>query len=157
MKLQLAALALVFASTTAQARDLNLFDCTSEDGSVEIGYSSSSFTGAPQLQVTIDGEVVFPPTSRGQFADLGQIKTEKGIFGTFVYGLDSTRAPLDAPSYVYGFFIPSVSPRGDSHEPVTFETMFLKGNVGGFIPQWVPAQRIQDAAKISCKAQAVFF
>jgi hypothetical protein len=156
MKIQLAALALVFASTTAQARDLNLFDCSSEDGTVEIGYSSSSFTGAPQLHVTIDGQVVFPP-SRGQFSDMIQIKTEKSIFGTFVYGLDSSRTPVDAPSYVYGFFIPKVSPNGNSQEPVSFDSMFLKGNVGGHIPQWVPAQRIQEATKISCKAQAVLF
>jgi hypothetical protein len=69
--------------------------------------------------------------------------------------MDSSRTPLDAPNYIYGFFIPNVTPRDD--QGARFDSMFLRGNTGGFIPQWVPAQRIEEATKISCDAQQVWF
>ena len=145
----------MLAASTAQAGNLNLFQCVSEDRSLEVSYSSSSFTGEPQMSVTIDGDVVFPPQA-SQFPGLVSVKSDESVFGKFVFGMDSSRTPVDAPSYIFGFFVPKMS-LADGQRVAKFDSIFLKGSVGGHIPQWVPAQHINDTVKISCEAQSVVF
>jgi hypothetical protein len=108
--------------------------------------------------LTIDGEQLFPPTappSIPQTEDLIRIETEETVFGTFVHALDATRTPLDGPTDVYGFFLPSVTI--DQSKRVEFQSVILTGSIGGFIPPGVPTQRIDQAIEVTCEGSVVVF
>jgi hypothetical protein len=106
--------------------------------------------------LTIDGKQVFPPTRPLPVPeDLLRIDTEDTVFGTFVHALDATGAPLDKPTDVYGFFVPSVTV--NQGQRVKFQSVLLTGSVGGFIPPGVPAQRLDQAIAVTCEGRAVVF
>jgi hypothetical protein len=109
-----------------------------------------------QFSLTIDGAQVFPPTTEpvpgGENST--HIRTEATVFGTFVYATDATRTPVDEPTSVYGFFVPSVSV--DPGNQVTFPSVLLTGRVGGLLPPGAPAQRIERAIPIQCEGRIVF-
>jgi hypothetical protein len=141
-----------------QPNQPNLVSCQNDRGTVELEYAASSLSGEPQFLLTIDGEQVFPPTtppSIPQTEELLRIETEETVFGTFVHALDATRTPLDEPTDVYGFFLPSVTV--NQGQRVEFQSVILIGSIGGFIPPRVPAQRIDQAIEVTCEGSVVVF
>jgi hypothetical protein len=77
------------------------------------------------------------------------------VFGTFVHALDATRTPLDGPTAVYGYFVPSVTV--DQGQRVTFRSVLLTGSIGGFLPPGGQAQRLEQAIAITCEGSVVDF
>jgi hypothetical protein len=92
-----------------------------------------------------------PPGAEG----LVRIATDATVFGTFVYAMDATHTPLDAPTAVYGFFVPSMSM--DVGHQVVFPSVILTGDVGGLLPPGVPAQQIEQAIAVQCEGSRVVF
>jgi hypothetical protein len=135
----------------------NLISYRNDDGTVTLQYAASSIAGTPQFSLTINGEPLFPPTTPPLPGAEGlmRIATETTVFGTFVYAMDATHRPLDEPTYVYGFFVPSVAV--DPSHRVAFPSMILTGSVGGFLPPRVPAQRIDQAITVQCEGSLVVF
>jgi hypothetical protein len=142
---------------TALSGQPNVIHGQNDRGTVQLDYSASSIAGTPLFSLTIDGTQVFPPTTEPVpgAEGLTQINTEATVFGTFVYAMDATRTPLDAPTSVYGFFVPSVSV--DPPNQVTFPSVLLTGRVGGFLAPGAPAQRIERAIPIQCEGRVVEF
>jgi hypothetical protein len=155
MKSLLAAVLVSFAVPAFSDALVNDFACHTDDNSIEFNYSSSSLTGQPQLSVTIDGEQVFPPTGV-QFSTVVSINAESGVLGTFVYGQDNSMTPVDAPGAIYGFYVPTINSLNGQNS-VEFQSVFIRASVGGFIPAWVPVQRISDAVPMTCVGQKVVF
>lgn len=148
--------ALSFLPTAAFSADgPNFISCTDAANNVELNYATSSRNGQPQFNLRIDGEQVFPPTRGFSGRVVTELKSEPTVLGELVSALDSSMTPVDAPTYVYSFFVPTIAvvPGRDA----TFESMLLKGSTGGFIPDWVPMQRVGQATAISCKGQVVAF
>jgi len=77
------------------------------------------------------------------------------VFGTFVYAMDATRTPLDEPTSVYGFFVPSVAV--DPGQRAAFQSMILMGSVGGFLAPGAPAQRLDQAITVQGEGSLVVF
>lgn len=137
-------------STAATAAQPSLFNCKSEDGTLEVHYTTTSFTGQPTFSVTKNGQSL---TSGPNL--LVNVQSSKTPLGQFVSAMVTRRFIADAPSLVYGVFIPGIE-LGHAHE-VNFSTIYLDGSNGGFLAQPAVYQRIKDAVKLECKAQFVLF
>lgn len=66
-----------------------------------------------ELNVKEDGRQIYPDPSSGHMPDDHRVEIEKGIFGEFVYGINSSET-LHGPDKVYGFSIPKISPKDKS-------------------------------------------
>jgi hypothetical protein len=155
--------AVLFIASTGLAKgpsDLeppNLVSCRNDGGTVTLHYAASSIGGTPQFALTVDGEPLFPPLARPSPRAEGPVRlgTDATVFGTFVSATDATHAPSDEPTYVYGFFVPSVTL--DVGQWVTFPSVILTGSVGGFLPPRSPVQRIDQAIAVECEGSLVLF
>lgn len=151
--------AMLIVAATGRAQEQpespNLIACTNDRGTVELEYAASSLSGDPQFSLTIDGQQLFPPTIRPIPEDLLRVATEDTVFGTFVHALDATRTPLDEPTAVYGFFVPSVTV--EPSQRVTFQSILLTGSIGGLLPPGDPAQRLEQAIAVTCEGRVVAF
>lgn len=152
MKNVFIALALLVGGQTAFAREANLVTCQSDDGAIELGYTTTSYTGKATFSLKIDGERVLPVNPELASAS---IQVGDTAFGKVVSVLVNRKMIADAPALVYGFVLPYIN-LGDAHE-VTFDSLYLQGITGGYRALPTAFQRISKTAELSCSAKAVLF
>ena len=157
MTLVMVAMLLVASAGWAKSPQPNSITCIDAEETVTLAYEASSILGKPQLTLTVDGERLFPPLSPPlpDPAGLTRIASEATVFGTFVYAMDATGTPLDAPTHVYGFFVPLVAVDASQH--AAFPSVLLLGSLGGRRVPGSPAQHLDRAIEIQCEGRVVAF
>jgi hypothetical protein len=154
MKNVIVAAVLAVAASSAFAAEANLFTCENAAEKVQVGYSSTSFVGKPQLNITIDGrDVLLGDAAR---PNLVSLTSDETVLGELVSAVVTRQFIADAPSLVYSVVIPGIQLGQDATE-AKFDTLLIQGSTGGFMALPAVYQRINKTTKLSCKAQAVLF